>query len=70
MNNQTLYRSGDVAKVLGVSTAAIAKWSKTGRLVPDYITGGGHRLFDKERIDTIKALYVRINQLEREGACQ
>jgi DNA-binding transcriptional MerR regulator len=44
MLRRYMTRSG-LARLEGVSCAAVSKWEKSGAIVPDAITEGGVRLF-------------------------
>ncbi|MHA1469624.1 MAG: MerR family DNA-binding transcriptional regulator [Candidatus Asgardarchaeia archaeon] len=48
-----MIRSGDLAKMFGVSSRTISEWHKTGRLKADLITSGGHRRYSLEKIENI-----------------
>lgn len=47
-NNKLLYKSSEVAKMFGITTATLKKWVKTGKI--DCITQNTHRYFTKEQI--------------------
>jgi DNA-binding transcriptional MerR regulator len=45
-----LVTSGQAAKALGVSLRSLQHWVREGKLVPDYVTPGGHARWDVERV--------------------
>ncbi len=47
-SNKLLYKSSEVAKMFGITTATLKKWVKTGKI--DCITQNTHRYFTKEQI--------------------
>ena len=44
--DKKLLKIGDASKVLGVCTATLRLWEKTGELVPDRVTKGGTRFYN------------------------
>ncbi len=45
-----LVTTGQLAEQLGVSRAAILKWTRAGLIEPDFTTPGGHMRWDAERV--------------------
>ena len=44
---------GKIAEVLGVCVMTIRRWHADVSLLPDFITKGGHRRYDTNRVKTI-----------------
>ena len=47
---EKFYKTGDVAKIFGVSQRAIQKWIKEGKIIPAKITDSGRGLFTADQI--------------------
>ena len=47
--------SAEAGKRLGVDKQTIREWHKEGKLIPDYITQGGHRKYSEEQINAFLA---------------
>ena len=45
-----LVSSGQAAKALGVSLRSLQQWVREGKIVPDYVTPGGHARWDVDRV--------------------
>ena len=45
-----LLSSGQAAKALGVSLRSLQHWVREGKIVPDYVTPGGHARWDVDRV--------------------
>lgn len=45
---------GQVAKILGVCIGTIRRWQREGKLIPSFVTVGGHRRYD---INQVKAKF-------------
>ena len=45
-----LLKIGEVAKLLGVTTATLRNWHKSGELVPTKITKNGNRYYLKSKV--------------------
>ena len=48
-------KSGKAATYLGVPHRTFKYWVKTGKLIPDIVTNGGHNLFSEENLARFKA---------------
>ena len=60
-----IYKIGEVAKMLGLTTRTLWNYDRDKKLVPDMHTPSGHRRYSKEQIDEyIKSLR---KQLELRG---
>jgi len=44
---------GKIAQALGVCVMTIRRWHAAGSLIPDFMTKGGHRRYDMNRVKTI-----------------
>jgi len=44
---------GAAALAIGVSVVTMRRWAKSGRLLPDHRTLGGHRRYDEDRLATV-----------------
>lgn len=51
----------EAARLLGVSDATLRRWDKSGRLTPDYITRGGHRRYNLDKL-----LSMQVSQYPQE----
>lgn len=40
----------EAAKILGVSIITLRRWAKSGKLVPTFVTPGGHRLYSRSEL--------------------
>lgn len=45
---------GSMANILGVCVMTLRRWHVSGELIPDFVTIGGHRRYDTNRV---KALF-------------
>jgi DNA-binding transcriptional MerR regulator len=45
-----LVTSGQAAKALGVSLRSLQQWVREGKIIPDYVTPGGHARWDVDRV--------------------
>lgn len=45
-DKRELLTTGQVAERIGVSARTVASWVRDGKLVPTYVTMGGHARFD------------------------
>jgi hypothetical protein len=50
-----VYRSLDVAHLIGVEKRTIERWRHDGKLVPAYVTPGGHSRYTQQQVDEIRA---------------
>lgn len=51
---QDLMKTGKVAKFLGVTKMTINRWVASGKLIPDFVSNGGHYFFSKENVTFFK----------------
>jgi predicted site-specific integrase-resolvase len=49
---------GKIASILGVCVMTLRRWQKEGKLIPDFVTLGGHRRYNAQRV---KNLFEPIN---------
>ena len=52
---QALMKTGKAAKFLGVPHRTFQLWVKTRKLIPDFVSNGGHYFFSKENLARFKA---------------
>lgn len=53
--DEHFYKSGDAAKILGVSIQTLRNWQELGILIPEKVFPSGHRRYSEQQlIDFIK----------------
>ena len=51
---EKFFKSGEVAKILGVSKKTLAVWEKSGKLIPDMITEKGYKFYSEKTVTLLK----------------
>ena len=54
LNKENYISIGSAANMLGVSIQTMRLWHKSGKLVPDFVTSGGTRMYDLNTINLVK----------------
>jgi DNA-binding transcriptional MerR regulator len=54
--NETLYTTGEIAKICGVSVRTVQYYDNRGILVPSELTDGGRRLYTNEDLELMKII--------------
>jgi len=62
--------STEAGKRLGVDKQTIRVWHKTGKLIPDYITQGGHRMYSEAQINAYLANKQGVKERKIVGYCR